>query len=342
MKALVKISSGPDGIQVQDMPEPSLLAGHVIIEVRACGVCGTDLHIQSGEYPVNPPVILGHEFSGCVAEVAPDVRQVKVGQRVTSLVYFTVCGVCRFCRTGQWNLCAQRKSVGSGVHGAFTRYVMVPERNVRLIPDSLDFVAAAVTEPLACCAHGVLEKAVLRPTDSALVTGPGAIGLLTAQILRSAGVRVILAGTRADSPRLDLARQLGVQETVIVDSEPALEVIREKTGGVGPDLVFECSGAAAAANLGLQAARRGGQFIQLGLFGKPVQIDWDQAIFKEIVVHNSFASTTLSWDYALQLLADGAVKTMPLVSAVWPLSRWEEAFNAFRTRQGIKYILTPV
>jgi L-iditol 2-dehydrogenase len=341
MKALVKFAVGPDGIEIQDMPDPILVPGHVVIAVEACGICGTDLHIQAGEYPVNPPVILGHEFSGTVVEVPTDVTSVSVGQRVTSLVYFITCGRCRFCQTGQWNLCPERKSIGSGVNGAFAKYVMVPARNVRELPENVDFISGAVTEPLACCAHGVLEKATIHAGDFAFVTGPGAIGLLTAQILLAAGANVILAGTQADSDRLDLARRLGVQHTFQVDTQPVANLVQDLTHGDGTELVFECSGAAAAARLGIQVAKRGGQFVQLGLFGKPVEINWDQAILKEVGISNSFASTWISWNHALNLLGSGKVKTTPLVSDVLPMSQWEGAFRRFGTRQGIKFILTP-
>jgi L-iditol 2-dehydrogenase len=341
MKALVKYAIGPGGMEIQDVHEPVLIPGHVIISVEACGICGTDLHIFAGEYPVNPPVILGHEFTGTIVDVASDVTSVQLGQRVTSLVYFTTCGHCQFCQTGQWNLCAKRKSVGSGVNGAFARYILVPAKNVRLLPDNIDFVSGALTEPLACCTHGVLERATLHPADYAFVTGPGAIGLLTSQILVSAGINVILAGTSSDAERLSLGRQLGVQNTVEVDSQPVTEIIDELTHGKGVDLVFECSGAEAAARLGIQVAKRGGQFIQLGLFGKPVTINWDQAMLKEVDIHNSFASTWKSWDYALKLLESGKLQVTPLVSEVLPITKWEYAFGRFGNRQGIKFILIP-
>lgn len=341
MKALVKYAVGNGFIEVQEVPEPVLLPGHAIIEVKACGICGTDLHIQAGEYPVDPPVILGHEFSGVVVETAPDCVHARVGQRVTSLVYFTTCGVCRFCISGQWGLCTKRKSVGSGVNGAFTRYVMVPEKNVRPLSENIDFISAAVTEPLACCTHGVLEKASAHPGDVALVTGPGAIGLLSSQILVSSGVTVILAGTQSDRARMELAKKLGVQHTIEVETNSVPDFVRELTNGEGADWVFECSGAGAAAAQCIQAARRGGVLVQLGLFGKPVQIDWDMAIFKEVEIRSSFASTWTSWDYALKLLNSGKVQTRPLVSDVLPLAEWEGAFSRFRNKQGIKYILLP-
>lgn len=341
MKALVKYATGPGNMEVRQVPDPVLIPGHVVIAVEACGICGTDLHIQAGEYPVDPPVVLGHEFTGKVVEVASDISRISVGQRVTSLVYFTTCGYCQFCQTGQWNLCPQRKSVGSGVNGAFGQYVLVPAKNVRTLPENIDFICGALTEPLACCTHGVMEKALLHPGDYAFVPGPGAIGLLTAQILISAGVTVILAGTQSDAERLLLGQRLGVQHTIQVDTQPISEIINDITHGKGVDLVFECSGSASAARLGIQVAKRGGQYIQLGLFGKPVEINWDQALLKEVDIRNSFASTWISWDYAIKLLESGKVQTSPLVSEVLPITRWEYAFDRFGSRQGIKFVLIP-
>lgn len=342
MKALVKYARGDGFIDVQEVRDPTLLPGHIIIEVKACGICGTDLHIQAGEYPVNPPVILGHEFSGVIAEIAPDCTVRKVGERVTSLVYFTTCGVCRFCVSGQWGLCQHRKSVGSGVNGAFAHYVMVHEKNARLLPDHIDFISGAMTEPLACCAHGVMEKAATHPGDVALVTGPGAIGLMTAQILVSAGVTVVMAGTQSDVNRMELARKLGVQYTLEVEKGGVPDFLNDITNGQGADWVFECSGAGPAAAIGFQTVRRGGVFVQLGLFGRPIQLNWDMAVLKEVEIRNSFASTWVSWDYALKLLANGRVQTKPLVSDILPITEWESAFSRFRNKDGIKFMLLPV
>lgn len=341
MRALVKYASGPGAMQVQDMPEPELIPGHAVIEVKATGICGTDLHIQAGEYPVNPPVILGHEFSGVVSAIASDVSGIEIGQNVTSIVYFSTCGKCEFCVTGQWNLCSARKSIGSGVNGAFASYVLVPARNVRPLPENCDFISGAVIEPLACCAHGVYEKSTLKAGDCVLVLGPGAIGLLTAQITVAAGAEVILSGMTADAERLQLSKNLGTQHIVDIQKESLADIVSEITRGRGVDIVYECSGAGAAARQGLQLARRKGQYIQLGLFGKPVELDWDSIMMREVEIRNSFASTWKSWDVALKLVAQGKVELSPLVTQVLPLSRWEEAFQQFRNHQGIKQILLP-
>jgi len=341
MKALLKYAAGPGSMEVREMPEPSIRPGHVIIEVEAAGICGTDLHIQSAEYPCNPPVILGHEFSGIVAEAAPDVTQLKVGQRVTSLPYFSTCGVCEPCRTGQWNLCADRKSAGSGTHGAFARYLLMPERSVRPLPEKVDFIAGAVTEPLACCVHALLEKASIKPSDLVVVTGPGAIGLLSTQVALACGATVVLVGTGVDAPRLEMAKQLGAHYTVNLEEQSVAALVSDLTSGRGADMVVECSGAGAAARLGYELVKRRGQYVQIGLFGRRIEMDPDLAVMKEVDIRNSFASTWTSWNYALRLMQEGRVQTRPLVTDRLPLGQWEEGFNRFRNKQGIKVVLLP-
>ncbi len=341
MQAVVKYAPGPGNVRLMDLPEPAVRAGHVLVQVEAAGICGTDLHIQSAEYPCTPPVVLGHEFSGTVVEIGEGVSQDLAGRRVTCMPYFTTCGVCEFCRTDQPNLCPDRRSVGSGVNGAFARYVLVPERSVRLLPDNVDFIAGAVTEPLACCVHAVLDKSAVRPGDVALVTGPGAIGLLTAQVALAWGATVVVAGAGGDAPRLELARRLGVQHVVNVESESASDLVRGLTSGRGAAVAYECSGAAPAARMALDLVKRGGQYVQIGLFGKRIDWDADLAVMKEIDIRSSFASVPTSWDRALRLLEQGRVQTRLLVTDTLPLAEWETGFDQFRGKQGIKHVLTP-
>ncbi|MCL5025498.1 MAG: zinc-binding dehydrogenase, partial [Chloroflexi bacterium] len=195
--------------------------------------------------------------------------------------------------------------------------------------------------PLACCTHAVLEKASVRAGDVVVVVGPGAIGLLTAQIAVASGAQVVMAGTGTDAPRLELARELGTQHAIDVEAQPAADFVNDLTGGQGADVVFECSGAAGGARLGYELVRRGGQFVQVGLFGKRIEMDADLAVLKEVDVRNSFASTWKSWDHALKLLGQGRVRTRPLVTDALPLDGWEKAFTGFRNKEGIKYVLLP-
>ena len=205
----------------------------------------------------------------------------------------------------------------------------------------MTFQEAALSEPLACVVHGALELPKVTPGDVAVVAGPGAIGLLTLQVARAAGAAVIVLGTTADRRRLHLARSLGRRAQSTSSDEDPIPIVRDLTGGWGADIVFECSGAGPAALSLLDHARRGGQYAQIGLFGKPVAWDLDQVCMKELRVTGSNASVPSAWRTALRLLADGRVRTAPLISDVYPLAGWEDAFARFEQRDGVKLLLDP-
>ena len=341
MRGVMKTARGDGNVALRELPIPRPGPGQVLLAVRAAGICGTDLHIYHDEYPTQPPVVLGHELAGEVAAVGDDVTIVAPGDRVTTETYFHLCGRCRFCRGGQPNLCPERRSIGSGVDGGFAPYVVVPERNVHPLPEGLSFPEAALTEPLACVVHGALELPKVTAGDVAVVAGPGTIGLLALQVARAAGATVIVLGTGADRRRLALAQELGAARAVDITQEDAAPIVHGLTGGWGADIVYECSGAGLAA-LGLLAhVRRGGQYAQIGLFGKPVAWDLDQVCMKELRVTGSNATVPSAWRTALRLVADGRVKTGPLISDIYPLADWEAAFQRFERREGVKLLLEP-
>lgn len=343
MKAVMKVARGVGHVELRDIPEPEPQPGQVKIAVRAAGICGTDLHIYKDEFRSFPPVVLGHEVAGEVVAVGDGVASVAPGQRVTTETYFSTCGVCAYCRTGHNNLCLNRRSIGSAVNGGFTNYVIVPAKNVHSLPESVDFRAGALTEPLACVVHGVLTTPTVSPGDVAVIAGPGAIGLLTLQVVKAAGARAVVLGTRVDAHRLELARSLGADYVLDVEAADAEALIRDITPeGLGADVVYECSGAGPAAAQLLTLARRRGRYVQIGLFGKPVAWDLDQVCFRELTVTGSNASVPSAWDRALALLASGQVDTRPLISNVYPVTEWESAFAAFEARQGVKMVLEPV
>jgi L-iditol 2-dehydrogenase len=341
MQAVMKMAPGEGNVSLEDIEEPAPAAGHVLIAVQAAGICGTDIHIYHDEYRSWPPVVLGHEVSGRVVALGDGVTTVTEGARVTTETYFSTCGVCRFCHEGRINLCPQRRSIGSAVNGGFTSLLVVPARNVHPLPEGLSFRAGALVEPLACVVHGVLDAPRVRPGDLAVVAGPGAIGLLTLQVLRAAGARVIMLGTASDAHRLDLARTLGAEQTFMVDCDDFRAAIEERTAGLGADLVYECSGAGPAARDLLSVVRRGGQYAQIGLFGKPVAWDLDQICYKELSVSGSNASVPSAWPRALDLLARGQVQVEPLISGIYPLADWREAFETVERRVALKTMLSP-
>ena len=341
MQSVTKLARGEGNVGLRETDEPQPGPGQVLMAVRAAGICGTDLHIYHDEYPTQPPVTLGHELAGDVAAIGEGVTRVAPGDRITTETYFHLCGTCRFCRSGKPNLCPERRSIGSGVNGGFARYVVVPERNVHRLPDGLAFSEAALTEPLACVVHGALELPKVTAGDVAVVSGPGAIGLLTLQVARAAGAAVIVLGTAVDHRRLELAGELGATAAIDITAEDAVATVQSLTGGWGADIVFECSGAGPAALGLLQHVRRGGQYAQIGLFGKPVAWDLDQVCMKELSVTGSNATVPSAWRTALRLLGEGHVRTAPLITGTYPLAGWADAFSTFEKREGVKLLLDP-
>lgn len=342
MQAVMKVARGVGHVELREIPEPFPTAGQVKIAVHAAGICGTDLHIYQDEFRIDPPVVLGHELSGEVVAVGPDVSSVQPGRRVTTETYFSTCGACRYCRTGHENLCVDRRSIGSRVNGGFTRYVIVPAQNVHPLPDAVDLDAGALTEPLACVVHGVLSQRTVGAGDVAVIAGPGTIGLLTLQVVKACGAQVIMLGTSADAHRLQLARELGADYVLDVQQDEPLDLISSVTiEGKGADVVYECSGAGPAAQQLLTLVRRQGRYVQIGLFGKSIAWDLDQVCYRELTVTGSNASVPAAWMRALQLLASGQVQTTPLITHRFSIQDWETAFATFREKAGVKILLQP-
>ena len=342
MKALMKVAPGPGHLELRDIPRPEPGPGEVLLAVAATGICGSDLHIQDGEYKVVPPVVIGHETAGTVVSVGAGVAAYRPGERVTAQTTISTCGRCALCLSGRTNLCPERRWLGGHVDGGFAGYVVVPERNLLRLPDHVSHAAAALTEPLACCVHGVLEVARPAPGTTAVVSGPGPIGLLCAQVARAAGAEVIVLGTSADAARFALARRLGFQHLVDVQRQDPVAAVQDLTGGREPDLVVEAAGAAASLDQCLRLAPRGGAILQIGLYGRPAPVAVDTLVLKELRLLGSFSSTPSAWPVALDLIASGRVQTEPLVTSARPLAEWAAAFQAARHKAEGKILLTPV
>jgi L-iditol 2-dehydrogenase len=345
MKGLVKYAKGSGNMEIRDIPEPNPGPGQIKIQVHAAGICGSDLHIFHDDIdgiPINPPVITGHEFAGVVTAVGENVTRWKVDDRVTSETAVSFCGDCLHCRTGFYNLCSNRRTLGYWHNGAFARYTVVPQERVHRLPDNIDFLAGAVCEPLACVTHAVMELTRIEAGDAVLITGPGAIGLLALQVAKAQGATVVVSGTNIDKERLAMARRLGADRTVDIAGEDIFAAISELTAGRGADVLLECSGAPKAVDSGLLLTRKAGQYTQIGLFGKPLQVDFEKICFRELKVTGSLGSTWTSWEKAIQLLSAGRVNANILVSDVLPITEWEKAFDKFERKEGFKLILTPV
>lgn len=330
---LVKLAAGPGGLLLTEVPRRELRGGEARITVAAAGICGTDLHIIAGEWHIEPPVVVGHEVSGIVSEIAPDVDQSWLGARVSSETFFSTCGKCESCLSGFKNLCTERRSIGSHVDGAFATEVVVPATNLHRLNADLDLAAGALLEPLACAANCLCDPGIVQPGDRVVVAGPGAMGLLAGQIALAAGGTVEVVGTERDHARLALADALGMSTSLAEDAEdrPADSI----------DVFVEASGNAAAADVGLRKLRRRGRYVQVGLMGHPVQLPVDEVCIKEIVLTSGLAAPPRAWLRAMRLVDTGQVQLAPLVSAAGPLEDWERLFELTRAGAGVKFLLTP-
>lgn len=340
MKALRKLTEDAQTLELCDVAEPTPGPGQVVLRPAATGICGTDLHILAGEFKARPPVTLGHEVAGTIAALGPGVEGWAVGDRVTTETYFSTCGRCRYCRDGHPNLCVDRRSIGSMVDGGFAELVRVPALNLHALPDTLGFPEAALIEPLACVVRGLLETGRVAAGERAVITGPGAIGLLALQVARASGAHVGVVGTPADEARLALAAELGADATVVATGDGDRERVLDAVGG-DVDVVIDCSGAPPAADLLLDVVRKRGRYLQVGLFGRRVPLDLDQVCYKELTLTGSLATVPSSWSHALRLAATGPVDLRAMVGRTYPLEAHADAFAAVRSGLPGKVLLLP-
>lgn len=342
MKALTKTEKGYDKMELLDIKEPILEKRDLVkIKVEYSGICGSDLHSFKGEYGnIKTPVVLGHEFSGIVVEVGEDVKTVKVGDRVTSETTFETCGVCDFCKSKDYNLCPNRKGIGTQVNGSFSEYVISREESIHVLPDEVSLLAASLTEPLACCVHAALEKTSINKEDIVLVFGPGPIGLLLSQVVKSQGAYVILTGVTKDRPRLELAKELGIDLVVDLIQEDLEKIVMEKTSGYGANKVFDCSGVVQAVNQGLRLTKKKGDFVQVGIFAKVKnEIDQEAIIQREIRYIGCRSQKPSSWRTSLELLKHKEVDTEALVTKMVDLDNWRDGIEAAMQGNEIKVVI---
>lgn len=343
MKALVKEELGYDNLNLIEVEEPEINAEQIKIEVKAAGVCGSDIHTFEGEYEVNTPLTLGHEFAGEIVEIGDNVSGFEVGDRVTSETTFYICGECQYCKSGDYNLCPHRKGLGSQEDGGFAKYVVAKKESVHKLPENVDYISGALTEPLACAYHAAKEKASINEGDLTVVLGPGPIGLFTAQVAMSLGAEVVIAGLNQDQGRLKKAEELGIPRTVNLEKEDINEVVNSLTDGYGADKVFECSGAVPALNMGLDLLRKKGQYIQVGIFAdSKVEADFEKIIQKEIRVVGSRSQKPSSWEPSLELMNTGEVKAKTLVTHQYTIAEWDKAYQAIKSSEAIKVVLKPL
>ena len=342
MQALVKRARGPGNLELRDIPVPQMAPDEVLIRVRACGICGSDLKIQDDQHPYTPPVVIGHEFAGQIVKVGGDVKGRAEGDRVVSEQHTHACGHCRQCLTGNAFACASKRAPGYFTDGAFAEFIKIPAWLLHRIPDNLSFVEAALSEPAAVAAHGVLDRTGIGPEDVVLVLGCGPIGLVAAKMAQAEGAaKVIVTGIdRDEKVRLPKARELGIDHAVNVMRTELAALVEDLTRGEGADVVIELSGAPPAITQAFHLARRLGR---VGIIGQPptdeVAIPYREALFRALTVSFSYSSKYTSWERVLSLFERGAIRPAQFISHVLPLDEWERGFDLSRSGEAVKVVL---
>jgi L-iditol 2-dehydrogenase len=342
MKALVL--EAYNDLIYKDVPEPTIAPDEVLIEVKVCGICGSDVHGMDGSTGRRiPPIIMGHEAAGVIREVGPAVTGWRAGERVTfdSTIY---CGECYYCRAGQVNLCENRRVLGVSPgtyrqHGAFAELVAVPAHILYRLPDSVSFTQAAMLEPLSVAFHAVSLPRI-RLGDSAVVVGAGMIGLLVIRALRLAGCGQIIA-VDLDPARLNAARQFGADAGLVSGPDIPAQV-QAMTESRGADLGFEVVGVTPAVQTALASVRKGGSLTLVGNLSPTVELPLQSVVTRQIALYGSCASSG-EYPACIEMLARGAVDVGSLVSAVAPLSEAAGWFDRLYRREAglMKVIVEP-
>jgi L-iditol 2-dehydrogenase len=330
---------------LRDVPVPAFGTDEVLVRVRACGICGSDVHGMDGSTGRRiPPLIMGHEAAGIVEETGSGVTGWKPGDRVTfdSTVY---CGACWHCRRGEINLCDNRRVLGVSCgeyrrDGAFAELVAVPARILYRLPDGLPFAEAAMVEALSIAVHAA-GRAPVRLGDTALVVGAGMIGLLAVQALKARGCGLVAAVDVAPD-RLELARSLGADKVIDTGKADAAAQIGKLTDGRGADVVVEAVGLEAAVRTAISCARKGGTVVLIGNVAPDVGLPLQAVVTREISLLGSCASRG-EYPACLELMAGGIVRVKPLLSAVAPLEEGPSWFRRLHDREPglMKVVLEP-
>ena len=343
MKAL--LLSEYSKLEVADLPKPVAGPGEVLVQVAACGICGSDVHGYDGSSGRRiPPLVMGHEAAGVIAEVGEGVSRFDIGDRVTfdSTVY---CGVCNYCLHGDVNLCDNRQVVGVSTPdfrraGAFAEFVTVPERIVYRLPEQLSFAEAAMLEAVSVALHAVAVSDI-KGGETALVIGAGMIGLLTLQAARVAGCSSILVAD-VDATRLNLAKEAGADITILASGSDMVGEILRQTNGRGVDLVLEAVGRDETVSAAVDAVRKGGTVTLIGNITPQVALPLQKVVSRQIRLQGSCASSG-EYPLAIELVSNGKIRVTPLITAVAPLSDGAQWFERLHSREPnlMKIVLDP-
>ena len=330
-------------LEMAEVPTPAAGAGEGLIRVGACGICGSDVHGYDGSSGRRiPPIVMGHEAAGRISAVGAGVAGLTEGDRVTfdSTIY---CGACGYCKRGEVNLCDHRQVLGVSCAdyrraGAFAEFVTVPARVVYKLPESISFAEAAMLEAVAVAIHAV-SLAEISAQSTALVVGAGTIGVLILQTLRAAGCKRVFVSD-VDVTRLKLAKELGAMDVLLAGADVVAQILQRTGGGV--DVALEAVGGTATVNAAIASVRKGGTVVLVGNISPEVTLPLQKVVTRQIRLQGSCASAG-EYPQAIELMANGAIRVKPLITAVAPLAEGPQWFERLYAREPnlMKVVLTP-
>lgn len=337
--AVVNYAPQKGCVELREVDMPVIGDEDVLLEVANVGVCGSDLHQWTADHswPVNYPVVLGHEFGGHITETGKRVTGWKAGDRVVSETAAIIDLNNPMSRRGLYNLDPTRKGFGYGVNGAMTRYVKVPARCLHHVPQELSFEQACLTEPCCVAFNAVVENARIKPGDRVVVLGPGTIGILCAAVARLCGADVAVVGLGTDLHRLNIAARYGCD--IIVGDATQWAKQRD---GLGADGVIDAAGTSITLKIALELVRPNGFISKVGWGPQPLNFSLDAMVQKNITLQGSFSHNWPVWERVIALLASGKLDVQPIIGGVWPITGWHEAFEKMHKGEVVKSVLKPV
>ncbi len=341
MKALVKYGQQDGQVELRNVPEPEIGPNDVLLEVKSAGICGWDIEMWRHRMasPVKIPVIQGHEFAGIIRSIGSSVQDFEEGDRVVSETAAVICGKCSQCRTGNYNICPDRKGFGYGVDGAFTDLVCVPQRCLHFIPENVTFDHAALTEPACVAYHSLVIQSEVKPGEPIIIIGPGPIGLFCLQVAKACGSNpIIIVGTDKDMGRLALAEKLGADIVINVSSQNPMEIVSDITSGQGVPLVIDAAGNEKALALAIEAVAKLGQITKIGWGPKPINMSLDPLLSKSVRLQGTFSHNWPDWEAVLKMISQKTLQMEPMITHRVNLDQWLETFEAIENCQEIKAI----
>jgi L-iditol 2-dehydrogenase len=340
MKAIVQTGAESIELQERDRPEPN--DDEVLVQVHTAGLCGSDAHAYryEGGYEWIPiPRVMGHEYSGTVAEVGENVTDFEVGEKVVEEPIHD-CGVCFQCKNGESNVCQNFSITGMHRDGAYTEFVAIASEHLHHVPEDVPLEHAAITEPTSIAARAVLTQSMTEPGHNVLVEGPGPIGVLCAGIADSMGANVTVSGLGRDATyRLPLVEDLGI-DTVNLDETNLEDYTNEETDDIGFDVVFDTTGHKSGVEMAVDQVRKGGQVVVVGLPGEPSELFMTPAVRGEIDINTSYGSTWRNFEQALRLMDNGTIDADAIVDTSYSTDDPESAFEAFLNSESCKPVFS--